>query len=136
MNAIAPDRGILDTSVFIAREEQRPLSLLGMPAEAAISVVTLAELELGVLLGADVAVRAQRLATLDSVSDIEVLVIDENVARSWALLRAELAWSRRRVNVNDVWIAATAIAHDLPVVSQDADFDAIAELGGLKVIKV
>ncbi len=136
MNAIAPDRGILDTSVFIAREEQRPLSLLGLPAEAAISVVTLAELEVGVLLGADVAVRAQRLATLDLVSDIEVLVIDENVARSWALLRAELARSRRRVNVNDVWIAATAIAHDLPVVSQDADFDAIAELGGLKVIKV
>ena len=136
MNAIAPDRGILDTSVFIARQEQRPLSLLGLPAEAAISVVTLAELEVGVLLGADVAVRAQRLATLGLVSDIEVLVIDENVARSWALLRAELAWSRRRVNVNDVWIAATAIAHDLPVVSQDADFDAIAELGGLKVIKV
>lgn len=136
MNAIAPDRGILDTSVFIAREEQRPLSLLGLPAEAAISVVTLAGLEVGVLLGADVAVRAQRLATLDLVSDIEVLVIDENVARSWALLRAELARSRRRVNVNDVWIAATAIAHDLPVVSQDADFDAIAELGGLKVIKV
>jgi len=38
--------------------------------------------------------------------------------------------------VNDIWIAATAIAHDLPIVTQDADFDSIAELGDLSIVRV
>ena len=39
-------RGLLDTSVFIADEEGRQLASDRLPDEAAISVVTLAELEL------------------------------------------------------------------------------------------
>ena len=132
----APLRGIVDTSVFIAHETGRPLDTQGLPAQVSISVVSLAELEVGVLLAADVRARARRLATLDSVSDMAVLPIDEQVARHWALLRAELARNGQRINVNDVWIAATAIAHELPVVTQDTDFDAIAEIGGLSIIRV
>jgi predicted nucleic acid-binding protein len=41
-------RGLLDTSVFIAVEQGRPLASERLPDEAAISVITLAELELGV----------------------------------------------------------------------------------------
>jgi len=48
--------------VFIAREQRRPLGPL--PDEAAISVMTLAELELGVLAAADPDVRALRADTL------------------------------------------------------------------------
>lgn len=43
---------------------------------------------------------------------------------------------RERINVNDTWIAATATAHDVAVVTQDADFDALAELIELHVIHV
>jgi len=132
----APLRGIIDTSVFLAHETGRPLDTQGLPAHVSISVVSLAELEVGVLLAADVKATARRLVTLDSVSEMAVLHIDEQVARHWALLRAELAQSGRRINVNDIWIAATAIAHDLPVVTQDTDFDAIAEIGGLSIVRV
>lgn len=86
--------------------------------------------------GEEIVITARRLVTLDSVSEMAVLHIDEQVARHWALLRAELAQSGRRINVNDIWIAATAIAHDLPVVTQDTDFDAIAEIGGLSIVRV
>ncbi|WP_367280063.1 PIN domain-containing protein [Nocardioides sp.] len=41
----------------------------------------------------------------------------------------------RAVPANDLWIAATAVAHDLPVVTQDSDFDVLAELGLLEVIR-
>jgi len=44
--------------------------------------------------------------------------------------------SGRRVNVNDMWIAATAMANQLPIVTQDDDFDALADLGGPVVIRV
>lgn len=84
----------------------------------------------------DIDVRARRLATLETLSDVEVLAIDEAVAASWALLRVHLAESGRRLNVNDLWIAATALSHQLPVVTQDDDFDPVVGVGGLRVVRV
>ena len=66
----------------------------------------------------DVDTRARRLATLDAVADVETLQVDGAVAATWALLRIHLAESRRRFNVNDLWITATALTHDLPVVAR------------------
>src|ERR1700681_3681721 len=50
-------KGLVDTSVFIAREAGRPLESL--PDEPAVSVVTLAELHLGVLRARDAQTRAR-----------------------------------------------------------------------------
>jgi predicted nucleic acid-binding protein len=129
-------RGLLDTSVFIAHETGRPLDDRLLPDESAISAVTVAELHAGVLAAADTEVRARRLATLDTLSDIEVLVVDAAVAASWALLRVHLAESGRRLNVNDLWIAATALTHAIPVITQDDDFGAVEGIGGLRVLRV
>jgi predicted nucleic acid-binding protein len=131
-----PARGLLDTSVFIARESGRPLDDSLLPEESAISAVTVGELQAGVLAASDTGVRARRLATLEALSDIEVLAIDEAVAASWALLRVRLAESGRRLNVNDLWIAATALAHQIPVVTQDEDFSPVEGVGGLQVVSV
>ncbi len=107
-----------------------------MPEQNAVSVVTLAELHTGVLAAADTATRAKRVETLDTVADMEVLDIDEAAARSWARLRIHLAESGRRVNVNDLWIAATALARNAAVVSQDDDFDPVDGVAGLVVVRV
>jgi predicted nucleic acid-binding protein len=131
-----PDRGLLDTSVFIAGKTGRALDGSGLPQESAISAVTIAELQVGVLAAPNTGVRARRMATLGAISDIEVLVIDEAVAANWALLRVHLAESGRRLNVNDVWIAATALAHEIPVVTQDHDFDMIEGVAGLRLQRV
>lgn len=88
------------------------------------------------LAAADIDTRARRLATLEAVGDIELIPIDEHVAAEWARLRIQLARSRRRINVNDVWIAATAVVHDLPVVTQDDDFAPLRGIAGLSVIHV
>jgi predicted nucleic acid-binding protein len=131
-----PERGLVDTSVLIASESSRPLNLAALPATAAVSAVTVAELHLGVLAAADDEIRARRLATLEGISDIEVIPIDEAVAASWALLRLRIATLGRRLNVNDLWIAATSLTHGLPIVTQDADFDAIDGVSGVVVIRV
>ncbi len=136
MNASAAERGLVDTSVLIADESRRPLVTSNLPRELGVSVVTIGELQAGVLAATDVSVRAQRLATLQVVSDMQVLAIDERVALHWAKLRVHLADAGRRMNVNDSWIAATALAHALPVVTQDDDFDALEELSELELIKV
>ena len=131
-----PERGLFDTSVLIASESSRPLDVTALPSTAAVSAVTVAELHLGILAAADDEIRARRLATLGGISDIEVIPIDEAVAASWALLRLRIATLGRRLNVNDLWIAATSLTHGLPIVTQDADFDPIAGVSGVVVIRV
>jgi predicted nucleic acid-binding protein len=129
-------RGLLDASIFIAGEAGRQLDESRLPDEAAISPITLAELHAGVLAAVDVETRARRLATLEAVADIELLAIDAAVAAAWARLRVHLAEAGRRLNVNDLWIAATALAHDLAVITQDDDFGPVAGIGGLEVVRV
>lgn len=129
-------RGLLDTSVFIALETDRPIDSDTLPDESVICPVTIAELQAGVLSAADVDIRARRLATLESTSDIEVLPIDADVAAHWARLRVHLAESGRRINANDHWIAATAAAHGIPVVTQDDDFDPLEGAKGIGVIRI
>lgn len=129
-------RGLLDTSVFIALESNRPLNAALLPDQGVICPVTIAELQAGVLVAADVDTRARRLATLESVADIDVIVIDAEVAAEWARLRVHLAETGRRVNVNDLWIAATACANGLPVVTQDDDFSSLEGALGIEVIRV
>jgi predicted nucleic acid-binding protein len=130
------ERGVLDTSVFIAGETGRPLNVGALPEQSAISPITLAELRAGVLAAGDVHTRARRLKTLEAVADIELLVVDEAVADAWALLRVHLAEAGRRCNVNDLWIASTAVAHGIPVVTQDDDFEPIEGAAGLVVVHV
>ncbi len=127
-------RGLLDTSVFIADEQGRALQGGLLPDEAAVSVVTLAELELGVHLAASEGIRARRLATLRSLQATYVaLPIDEAVGSAFAELVAAARRAGRRPKVQDAWIAATARAHGVAVYTQDADFD---EIPGVEVVPV
>lgn len=129
-------RGLLDTSVFIAIEDGRRLRTEVLPLTTAISSVTKAELRAGILAAADIAARDRRIDTLGLADRIAMLPVDEQVAGAWAQMRAYLAASGRRVNVNDMWIAATAAAHEIPVLTQDGDFDALNGIAGLTVIPV
>ena len=120
-------RGLLDTSVFIAGEQKRELASSRLPDEAAISVVTLAELQLGVHMADTEDRRARRLRTVQSAQAIYVaLPIDEAVASAFAELVATARRAGRRPKVQDTWIAATARAHAVAVYTQDSDFDELA----------
>ncbi len=120
-------RGLLDTSVFIAGEQKRELASGRLPDEAAISVVTLAELQLGVHMADTEDRRARRLRTVQSAQAIYVaLPIDEAVASAFAELVATARRTGRRPKVQDTWIAATARAHAVAVYTQDSDFDELA----------
>jgi len=127
-----PQLGLADTSLFIAMEQRRPLH--GEPPERiAISVVTVGELRLGVLAAMDGPTRALRLETLTRAELLGPLPVERQVAGAWAALRLALREEGRRMPVNDSWIAATAIAHDIPVVSQDDDYDGVPDLTVIRV---
>lgn len=124
--------GLADTSLFIAAEHERPL--LGTPPERiTVSVITIAELRLGVLAATDTATRALRLETLTRADALEPIPIDRSVATAWVTLRIALRDAGRRMPLNDSWIAATAIAHKIPVVTQDTDYESIPGLTTIRI---
>jgi len=125
--------GLADTTVFVARETGRALDLNAMPDELLVSVVTIGELRAGVLSAGDVSARELRLATLIGALALDPTPIDEMVADRWATLRLRLRDSGQRMPANDSWIAATAMALGIPVVTQDADY---VRVDGLSVIRV
>jgi hypothetical protein len=135
MNHVEGDEvelALADTSLFIAHEQDREVA--GRPPRSvAVSVITVAELRLGVLAAADGSTRAQRLETLSRVEELDPLPLDARVAHAWAALRVALRDAGKRMPVNDSWIAATALAHDLTVASQDSDYDGVP---GLQVLKL
>jgi tRNA(fMet)-specific endonuclease VapC len=54
-------------------------------------------------------------------------VVEETTAH-YAAIRLQLKRAGAPLPANDVWIAALAQQHDLPVLSRDAHFDAVAGL--------
>jgi len=117
---------ILDTSIFVAIEQNRPLAR-PLPDQVGVSVVTLAELELGVLMAKDGGTIATRLATLTRVREQTAgLPADERVASAYARLAAAELQAGRKPRVHDTWIAATALTHGGEVWTQDEDFSAFS----------
>ncbi len=125
-------RAIADTSIFIADESGRPLNAAALPDELAVSVITIGELRAGVLAAADVTTRDRRLRTLSAALELDPIPIDTAVADHWATLRVLLRDRGLRMGVNDSWIAATALALGVPVLTQDDGFPALDELQVLR----
>jgi predicted nucleic acid-binding protein len=126
-------RAVADTSIFVARESGRVLDVAALPDELAVSVVTIGELRAGVLAASDAQTRDRRLSTLTSALSLDPVPIDVEVSERWAHLRVVLRDHGARMPVNDSWIAATAVALGVPVVTQDDDY---LDLPGLAVIHV
>jgi len=119
-------RVVLDTSVLIGESAPKDV-------EAAISVVSLAELHYGTLLAAadpdELARRTARLARVEAT--FEPLPVTADVAREWGRLAAAVrtrgAQPRRRQL--DLLIAATAVQEKVPLLTHNIqDFTIIDDL--------
>lgn len=94
-----------------------------------MSVVTIGELQLGVINAPDADSRARRAATLDLARAGDPIPISEAIMVTWARLVNDCrrAGIHRTVKLVDTLIAATAVEHGLPVVTQDSDYDQLAQ---------
>ncbi len=103
---------LFDTSVLTGPTDGPDPDLSG---GCAVSVVAVGELYAGVLFGTDANQpgRLRRLALV--LSEATVLDVDRAVTTAYGDLRAVAG----RVPSNDLWIAATALAHDLTLLTRD-----------------
>lgn len=126
-------RALADTSIFIADEAERPLDVSRLPDQVAVSVITIGELRAGVLAATDIVTRDRRLRTLTAALTLDPVPIDEAVADRWATLCVLLRDRGLRMGLNDSWIAATALALDVPVLTQDGGFPDVEPLQVIRV---
>jgi predicted nucleic acid-binding protein len=124
-------RGLLDTSVLIAREEDPRLES-SLPQELAISVATLAELHFGVLVAKDDETRQHRLRRLGIIeATFQPIPIDAPIARAFAAVAqaVKAAGRQPRARIMDLWIAATALALQIPLYTRNPqDFEGLQGL--------
>ncbi|HEV2851408.1 MAG TPA: PIN domain-containing protein [Thermoanaerobaculia bacterium] len=129
-------RGLLDTSILIALEED-PLIEASLPQEAAISVATLAELHYGVLAAKDAETRQHRLRRLGLIeSTFQPVPIDAGIARAFAAIAhaVKTAGRQPRSRVMDLWIAATALTLRIPLYTRNPeDFEGLQGLIEIRV---
>ena len=130
---VTPRRALAATSIFVGLVAPRFEAEEIESFEWGISAVTLGELRLGVLQAKDPVAASRRLSTYQLAQRFEALPVDSAVSDAWALLVSKLRAAGRSAPVNDSWIAATAIAHRIPVVTQDNDYD---EMPDLQIIKI
>ena len=125
---------LIDSSVLIAHERVAgqidALANDRPDEEFFISAITASELLHGVQRAGNARMRAKRSAFVESVlANFPLLPIDTAVARIHAQLWAELVAAGTLIGAHDLWIAATAVAHDLTLVTLDRrDFKRIAAL--------
>lgn len=127
--------GVLDTSTVILLPGIDDPSTL--PAQPLITAVTLAELSVGPLVAADDRERAARQAQLQQAeADFRPLPFDAAAARAFGGVAASLRRAGRKpaARAYDAMIAATALAHDLPVYT--ANPDDFTAIDGLEVVAV
>lgn len=131
-----PERGLLDTSVMIAVETGRPVDYGAMPLQQFVCSISLGELHLGIHTAPNAESRSARMGTLEAMAGLVALPVNASAAAHWGRLRFRLREEGRRINVNDLWIAAVALAHGMPVITQDEDFRILSDLDGPAVVMV
>lgn len=127
-------RTLIDTSVLIAIEKDRGVSIDDLPDESGISVMTLAELRMGVQTASSIEMRAARMHTLGFAErTFEALPVDEPVTDHYVRIMAAAKVAGFALGIHDGLIAATALRHDARLLAQDRDF---AKIDGLDLILI
>jgi len=119
---------ILDTNALSALldKDSALLEVIGESRELALPVIVLGEYRFGVA----VSKRRQEYEAwlARDLSLFRVLPVLEETSRYYAAIRSELKASGAPIPANDVWIAALAREHRLPIVSRDAHFDSVRKI--------
>jgi predicted nucleic acid-binding protein len=128
VSELTPGTGLLDTSV-LASQDDIPI----LPAEASISMLSLAELTAGPHATVDLAERGRRQERLQVIEAFyDPLPFDAECARAYGRVYAEAVQAGRKARGRravDLLIAATAVAHELPLYTLNA-----ADLRGLEAV--
>ena len=122
---------VLDTNVYCDYAEGIPavVELLAEYGEELyLPAVVIGELNYGFMKGTKQAYNEKKFREIVERLRIEIIDINKDVARKYALLYHQLVNKGKKIPVNDVWIAACCLEVGGTLVSRDGHFEAIESL--------
>jgi len=119
---------LLDTTIVVSvlRRVPRMRERLKGASELWLPFFALGELEYGVAHSNQPDKQRQALTLFRQ--GVDLLLPSETTTRVYGEIKAELARSGSPIPENDVWIAAQAIEHGLPLATCDAHFSRVSRL--------
>lgn len=121
---------LLDTSACIAFLTGHPGITEAIQREETLFVnpVILGEMLVGVRHGGDPGWRERKLMEFLAAPRVSLLPIDEGTSERYAEIHNHLRTKGTPVPANDLWIAATAMQHGLPLLTLDAHFKSMPQI--------
>ena len=121
---------MLDTDHCVYLVKRSPLIVPLAPMnDCFISAIVAGELQVGVAKSHESRREQNRLALLDFSSMVRILSVDEQVVETYGYVRAYLEANGQRIGPHDTWIAAHALALELPLVTNNVrEFSRVPEL--------
>jgi len=115
---------LFDTNAAIAwmEDDSSLYHALNQKIEPVVSIVTVGELEYGAANSARVEANRQRLAV--ALAPFTRLSLDDT-PRHYGVLLEALKRKGHPIPTNDVWIAALALQHNLPLLTRDRHFQEV-----------
>lgn len=122
---------VLDTNIYCDFAEGIP-EVVDVIADLAdqlcLPVIVIAELTYGFIKGNRQEANERKLREIINQLDIEILNINEDVARKYALIYNHLVGKGQKIPINDVWIAACCVGAGGTLFTRDKHFGNIALL--------
>ena len=124
-------RLVLDTNIYCDFAEGLPdvVDTVATSGEFIfIPSIVLGELNYGFMQGSRKEFNERKLRQIISRLNIEIVNVDEDVARKYAIIYASLVKKGRKIPLNDVWIAACCMEVGGTLLTRDRHFEAVEQI--------
>ncbi len=123
-------RCLLDTSAYIAFKKRHSavLETLSHADNIYVNPIICGELRAGFLQGSKTETNERELRAFLESPRVIILPVDEETADRYAVIHTALKKAGTPISTNDIWIAAGAMQHGLPILTTDTDFQKIPQV--------
>jgi tRNA(fMet)-specific endonuclease VapC len=124
-------RLILDTNIYSGYAEGKPevVDIIARKAqEICFPSIVLGELYYGFLKSSRMKLNEKKIEQFINLFNVEIIEVDENVSRKYALIYEYLEKKGSRIPINDVWIAACCMADGGTLLTMDNHFNNIEQI--------
>ena len=113
---------IFDTNIVVdyLRDKGDTASKVERYAEICLPTIVCGELMFGAAISGNSAKHQEKVA--EFIRRSRILIVDLSVAQEYVKVRKHLQLKGRPIPENDIWIAATAHAHGLKLITRDQHF--------------